>query len=399
MHRDDAAPEPDADDGDSAAADRDPAAAEPRRDSAEGARPSFAAARGIAALKLVDRAALGVLVALVLGRAITPQLRGLVVGTDAIVVWVERIGAFYTQLAAMGVEVIAIAATLAFAVASVRASLRAVGVAACACVVLLTLSSSVQPIPQSAALVAAGLAAAVAVGGAVAAHATPYTRGAARAVLAAAIAAAARAGAIALALRGPSWSTASRVLATVALVVEVAALLAALAASSRRPVAPADRESGPQALVDPLLVLVLGLALLGVRGALQDPGDVGAFGELVRRAAAVLTSHPLAYGPFVFGVFVGITAPLFAALALARRRLGKPPAAAGAIALALLAASTPEVPLASVSLVVAGLALVLVSRDPQALWRALEAGGASTGPAPEARASASSRGSSDRATG
>lgn len=318
-------------------------------------------------LRLVNPLAGCVLFAWLFSRALAPQLRGLVVGADAVVYRLEQLAGFVIQIVAMAAEVITIAALLVIVGLRVHVALRAAAVVAGGAVLIATLASSVRAVPEQAAVVVGALGAIVGLVGAVTAQRAPFAAAAARVVGAASLAGVARVVTLTLALGGPRYAGASRVAATFALALHGVALVLAMTSVARRaaPVGPAKAGS----LFDPGVVVSLVIALVGVRGALGDPTELGAAGTLIRRTAEALSLRPHPFGWPALTTFVSLLAPCLAVACLARKAAF--PALAGVAALALVAAPTPEAPLAGLSLLLSGLALCIVARDPEALWAAM----------------------------
>ncbi|HVY45723.1 MAG TPA: hypothetical protein VHB21_07580, partial [Minicystis sp.] len=157
-----------------------------------------------------------------------------------------------------------------------------------------------------------------------------------------------------------AWTLAARGLATSALLADAVGIVLAMSFSTRR----------ARALFDPFAVAALVIALAGTTAALRaDQESATALNVLARRAVELLAPHPMPFAPASLRAFVALLAPLLACATLARR--GAFPALAAAVALALLARGSAEVPLAAVALLVAGLTLALVGNDPAAVWAAL----------------------------
>jgi hypothetical protein len=193
----------------------------------------------------------------------------------------------------------------------------------------------------------------------------PFTRVPAAALGLMAIAGGARVGAVYLAYRAadvgsPRIVAGAQVAATVAAVIDLAAVgLAAGWLGLRR-----ERVVSPPLLVALAIALVLTRVVTG-----SEAGEGGAAAALVRGAAERLLSKPDPALPHVQRVFVAFFAPAMALVGLGKR--GAVPAITACLALVLVVRSSPERPLQGLLLVIAALALALVSADGPQIWSSL----------------------------
>jgi hypothetical protein len=324
-------------------------------------------ARRSAALKIVRPLAVALFVGALIGRYLVPNLAGLVVGFDRAAHPIDIAAGVLSQSLAMITEVSAIALILAVGATRLRAPMRLGALALGGFVVLVCFSAARDRVPAFAALPVGLAAAIVAVAGAFASRSAPMAQPAARAVGALGLSSALRMAALIVASAAPSgpggaggFGTAARVLATVSFAVDAVAIILAMSFSTRR----------ARSLFDPATVVALAVGLVATRLALGgEQEEAGAAAVLFHRIGAGLLPHPLSFAPPALALFVAFLAPVIAGALLVRR--GPVPALGGAVALALLARGSPEVPLAALGLLTSGLALALIGTDPAAIWAAL----------------------------
>jgi hypothetical protein len=117
-------------------------------------------------------------------------------------------------------------------------------------------------------------------------------------------------------------------------------------------------------------ILPLGVAMIGARYALIGQGsEPTAVALLVWRASARLLTLPDPGVSAALRVFFGLLAPLTAAAAILVR--GPVPALGAAVALALLAHGSVEMPPCALMLVIGALGLGLAAHEGRGLWAAL----------------------------
>jgi hypothetical protein len=122
-------------------------------------------------------------------------------------------------------------------------------------------------------------------------------------------------------------------------------------------------------VTSPAVVVALALAALATQQALSERGDPGALHFVVRNTVLRLMSRPEPYVPVSVALFVATFTPLLALAVLAHRN--QVPALLASLALAVLVGPTAEIPLHSIALVVASLAVTLASRDARGVWAAI----------------------------
>ncbi|HVK65078.1 MAG TPA: hypothetical protein VM694_11405 [Polyangium sp.] len=308
-------------------------------------------------------AAFGVL-AMLLGRAFGPSLRGLVVGLGRTGDLLELAGAamsyFFLILAIVGVLALGLSALQARLPAVVRFG----AVFASGLVVLVALLGAVSRVPDPSLVLVGGVACALALLAAWDTMRTPFARATAAMLGLLGLGGLARVASVLLVMRG---GTASESLARIARGVSTVGLLLDGAAMA---VAVGVVASRGKKLTSPATLAALGVALFATRAALAGTSDeAAAVSVLLARAAKnlILRPEPLAWP--VVATFVAFAAPAIAVAALATRTLT--PALSGAIALLLVARGAPDVPLCALALVLASLATVLASRDHRGLWAAI----------------------------
>jgi hypothetical protein len=138
----------------------------------------------------------------------------------------------------------------------------------------------------------------------------------------------------------------------------VAASVAWVAARSKR-------------VTSPTTIILLALALICTRQALRaSQADDGQIANLLLWGASQrLMSSPAASVPLAFRVFVAFLAPMTAVACLTGR--SALPSLAAIVALALAAHGAVEMPPCAWMLILAALAITIVSHDPRSVWDAL----------------------------
>lgn len=318
--------------------------------------------------------------ALLLGRFVAPALPGAVVGMAKLVRGVELVGHVLSQLFAITAIVALFLALVSTATSTIPPWMRLVGVAIGSFASLLVLggATNTEPVPTTAALIAAGSAGAFAVLAAAASRASRVVR------LPAVVLGLAGAGALVRVVRGlaylhgagalsaASLSTFGRVTTTIsAILVGLAALLALVHIGRAARPEPQDGAREGASLWTPVTLIVLVLALVFARqAAVGTSADAGALSVLLKRASDRFMVPPEPYLRGMFRLFLGFLTPLTAAGLLAVRRV---PTLGAALCLALVAADVADSPLGAITLVLSSLGILLVARSGHLLWSALVA--------------------------
>ena len=312
--------------------------------------------------------AVAALAATLVGRVVGPALHGARHGLDALIPWVDWVGAFATYVfAIMGVALLLRQITVVMQEQRLAAGPRIVASALAMVVVSLVLPAMLQTqgLPQGAKTVLATTAAAVALLGAREAASVPRSR--ALGVVLAAMAAAAVLHVAASWIFAYAGDRALYRLASMAhgftamsLLCSAVGLLTVLVWLSAR----------NQARLTWSARIALVVTFMLAVGAMQGARDNAPFWQvLAYRALDRLHLQPEAPGPRVLAYFVESFPPILAAVALLRRH--ELPGIAGGFALALLAAGTPDVPLCALGLAIAGLSAIICAKDDKGLWSVL----------------------------
>ena len=315
------------------------------------------------------------LLATLLGRALAPALAGSGLGGSSVVQGVVRAGTVTSQIFALAAMMVAILAVLAVSRSRLHVVIRVGALALGGFAVLPTVWALHQPVPDLSAALVGGSAALLALVATPSALRAPFARGPALVVGLVALGGALRLGAVGLAIQAaaPGWlrlAPAANVAATAAFLSDTLALVTAVGWIAAR----------SQRLSSPVSMVLLAVALLCTRQALAGRADdLRPLDVMLWRAAARLTSRPEPAFPMAFQVFVAFLGPLVAAAALlARGTRGVAPFGA-AVALALCARGSVEMPPCALMLMVAALGLALSTRDGRGVWAAIDAAG-SRGP-------------------
>ena len=316
-------------------------------------------------------AAVGVL-AMVLGRALAPALAGSGVGMSGLIHGVGLAGAVASQIFALVAMMVAILAVLAASRSRLPLAVRVGALTLGGFAILPTVWALHQPVPDLSAALVGGSAALLALAATPSALRSPFARGPAIVVGLVALGGLVRLGAVALAIQAavPGWSRlapVANVAATAAFLSDTLALAVAvgwIAARSRR-------------LSSPSSMVLLALALLCTRQALAGRADdLRPLDVMLWRAAARLTSRPDPALPIAFQVFVAFLGPIVAASALLARSTSGPLAPVGAaVALALCARGSVEMPPCALMLMVAAVGLALSAHEGRGVWAAITRAG------------------------
>jgi hypothetical protein len=310
---------------------------------------------------LTQAAWVGVL-ALALGHAFAPALPGAGEGMGRLIEFFDAAGNLSTYLFAF----LAIGATVLVALRTGRehrigAAYRIIA-AALAALVLATVGPALHgPLSLRAGILGAAASVLLALMAGWHGMSSPRTRALGFVLAATAIAAALHLGGLLLLVRSEGRaSTTASVLATLALGFDAIALgtaLAWLGTRSRSTLSPGT------ALVT---MAAFGLTWVALRGG-REPADV--WQVVVHRAVQRLLGapQPLVAPPFRYAL--EIAAPLLAVAALMARR--QIPAVTAALALALVARPTTDIPLSALALTLAALATNLAAHDDRGFWSTL----------------------------
>lgn len=319
--------------------------------------------RGVSVLRALRVIALLGLVAMLSGRALAPALPGVAVGLEGLIAALRVGGDLLSQIYAVALLVATL--SLLFAVLQSRASLaeRSAWMVLGGAVLFIGLRAPALRLTPEAGVVLGAAAAGASLLAARAALRVPPVARLAWPFLLLGVAGILRLGAVSLGTWGAdlpldaAWWT--RTVATASLAVDVLALFAALfaAAPSR------GRLVRPEALV------ALALTLFATRSALlgADP-EAGWLSILASRAAVFLGTSPGTWAAPTLVTFASLLGPVVAVTVLV---VGGRTPLAGVLVLALLARSTPDIPLCGLGLFVASAALWLASREGRALWVSL----------------------------
>ncbi|MDC3959447.1 hypothetical protein [Polyangium jinanense] len=319
-------------------------------------------------------AVFGVL-AMLLGRAFGPSVRGLAVGLGRTGDYLELAGAAMSQF----FLILATVGAMALGLSALRAGLPAVvrfgAVFASGLVVLVTLSASASRVPEASLVLVGGVACVLALLAAWDTMRTPFARATAVMLGLLGLGGLSRVASVLIVMRDgvapEALARIARGVSTVGLLLDGAAMAVAVGFVASR----------GKKLTSPATVAALAVALFATRQALAGTSDeAAAVSVLLARAAKNLVLRPEPFASPVIATFVAFAAPAIAVAALATRTLT--PALSGAIALLLVARGAPDVPLCALALVLASLATVLASRDHRGLWAAISRAESTPGEGP-----------------
>lgn len=330
-------------------------------------RDAHVPAQPMLVLRLVmPLAVLGVL-ALVFGRLLGPSWAGVAVGMGRVIFIMEVVGGALTQLFAMAAIVLTMAELLAITGSRASHLVRALAVVAGGLAIIVSLFSAGMRVPALSLGLVGATSSALALAGAWDAYKSPFARRAALVLGLIGAAGLVRLASIGVAVLADDRASASlaliaRGVATASFVIDTLAVFAAMAVLA----------TNGRKVTSPLTTGALVLAFLATRQAIiGGADDAGTASLLLRRAATRFLTRPEPFVPAQIQFFVGFLAVFAAVSALFGR--GQIPALAGAIALALVARGSPDMPLGALVLVVASMSVVLAARDDRGLWAALSA--------------------------
>jgi hypothetical protein len=335
----------------------------------EGPPPADLEGTVLAALPLL--AGLG-LAALLLGRVLGPAIAGVFVGANGLVQGVGKTGDVASQVFAFAAMLAAVVTVLAVARSRLPLAVRFGAISLGGVGVLTTLWALHEPVPAASAGLVSACAAVVALLAAGSAIRAPFARAPAVVVGLVALGALVRLASVGLAIeadadRAPRLAGIAGGCATAAFAADGLAVAIAVAW-----VAGARRRAGAEGprLVNGWTIVPLGLAMIGAwyarigQGAEPPPAAL-----LVWRAALRLLTLPDPSVSTSLRVFFAFLAPLMAAAALLAR--GAVPALGAAVALALLARGSVEMPPCALMLMIGSLGLGLAAHEGRGLWAAL----------------------------
>ena len=302
-------------------------------------------------------------IAMVLGRAIGPSMRGLAVGLGRSGEILEFAGAIASQLflilAAVGTLGLGVVSLRSLLPTYVRLSLVSLG----GLVIIVTLSASASRLPPMSLVLIGAASGLLSIVAAVDTMRTPFARAASTVFALAGGGALLRVASVALAMReGPTDKLAALAhgASTMGFVLEAIAIAVAVGIVA----------SQTRKLTSPATFLALGLAMVATRYALAGASDEsGVFSVLLFRASRALALRPEPFVSPTLVTFISFAGPAIACAALATRSLT--PAIHAAVALALLARGGADVPLCALALVLGSVTLVLAARDHRGLWSAI----------------------------
>ncbi|HZF53533.1 MAG TPA: hypothetical protein VE093_33025 [Polyangiaceae bacterium] len=338
-----------------------------KESAAEVASPhdSRAPAQPMLILRLVRPLAVVGVLALILGRLLGPSWAGIAVGMGRLTRLMEVAGGALTQLFAMAATVLTMAELLTLTKSRASYLVRILAIVAGGLAIIVSLSAAAVRVPALSLGLVGVTSSALAVASAWDAVRAPFARRAALVLGLVGAAGLVRLAGIGIAVLAASrisapLTSAARIVATVSFVVEAVALLVAMAVLA----------TGSKKVTSPLTTAALVLAFLATRQAMVGGADdADLVSVLLRRAATRLLTRPEPFIPLQVQFFTGFLAVFAAASALFSR--GQVPALAGALALALVARGSPDMPLGALVLVVASMSVVLAAQDDRGLWAAI----------------------------
>lgn len=318
---------------------------------------------------LVPQVAAVAIVASVLGRALAPALRGAGEGIDAFITYTSLAANFATYLFAfMGLFVLVLELSATFREKTLGLVYRSAAAVSSACIVALVVYAFRGPLSERASVIAALMSSGLALFASREALSVPRTRALGVTLAAVGVAALFHLSASALAYCAGGNGLArfpfiERLFSAGTVIFDTAALLTAFAWLTTR------RNSETAWIARAALFIgciVAWGALRGVRdgASLWQIVANRAVDRMLPGAPAVLVWRPLR-------VLLETSAPCLGIAALVARN--QMPAMTGALALALIARPSTDVPLAAMALVLAALSAPLAARDDRGMWAALMA--------------------------
>lgn len=330
-------------------------------------REARSQAQPMLVLRLVKPLAILAVLALLFGRILGPSWAGIAVGMGRVIRAMEIAGGALTQLFAMAATVLTMAELLAVTRSRMPYLVRILAIVAGGLAIIVGLSAAAVRVPGLSLALIGTSASILALAAAWDARRAPFARGAALVLGLLGTASLVRLASIGLAVLSATRSSAplaaaARGVATGSYVIDGLALLATLAVLS----------ASAKKLTSPISTGAFILAFIATRQAViggTDDADVVSL--LLRRAAARLLTRPEPFLPLMAQIFIGFLAVFLAIGALFAR--GQVPALAGALALALVARGSPDMPLGALVLGVASMSVALAARDDRGLWAAISA--------------------------
>jgi hypothetical protein len=321
-------------------------------------------------------------VAFILGRAVAPALRGAREGLDRVIAYADLVGAFTSYLFAFaGLSALILEIMLTFRERRFGPVYRVAATMLGVCVISIVARAFLQPLPESASVVAALASGVLALLASREAIKVPRTRALGVLLLSAAAAALLHLGASLTAWYAGEralygLAVFARVLATASVFFDTLALLTAFVWLATRP----QRATVWTARV------ALFVGCLIAAGAARSGGRENApLWELVAyRAVDRLLPLPTAYVWLPYRFVLEASAPLLGVAALMAR--GQMGAIAGSVALVLFARPTTDVPLSALALALAAIATPIAARDDRGMWAVLMANSHATHPMGEPEA-------------
>jgi hypothetical protein len=326
-------------------------------------------ARAALSPRYVQQVALLGLIAAMVGRSIAPALRGAREGLDQVIWYADLSGGLASYLFAfIGLSALIVELMMTFRERRLRVVYRVAALVLGVAVISLVAPAFREPLTERASIVAALASGLVAIFASFEAISVPRTRALGVLLATAGLAALLHLGATMLAWYAGEHAlyrvaTISRVLATGSVLFDTIALLTAFAWLTTR-THPAT-VWGARIALFAACVLAAGAARVG-------PQEGGPLWQVVTyRAVERLLSVPPPYVWVPYRYALETCAPLLALVAVLSR--GQIPAVVGALALALIARPTTDVPLSALALTLAALTTPLAARDDRGMWAVLMA--------------------------
>jgi hypothetical protein len=352
-----------------------PSPPEPQPSAAERSQPAPSI------LQFVQPIAAFAVIAMILGRAIGPSIRGVAVGFGRVSDVFERIGFAVSQMFLIAATVFAMALGLTALRTRLPAHVRYGGIVAGGAVILVTMSAAASPVPAPSSVLIGAAASVLALVVAVDAVRAPFARSVALALGLVGVGGLLRIVAVLLAARAPGGTSLN-----LKRIAEAVSGMGLLFDSGAMVMTVGFIASRTKKLTSPSTIVAMALALLGTRLVLASShDDASALSVLLGRVTRAFVLRPEPLGPATLITFVTLLAPALAMAALVSR--SRVPAFSGALALALLARGAPDVPLCALALVIASLSTALAARDQRGMWTALARQSSTPGAADPARPS------------
>jgi hypothetical protein len=304
--------------------------------------------------------------AFVLGRGLSPALRGAREGLDQIIALSDKAGSFATYLFALtGLVVMIFQTLLTFRETKLTTVYRVMATVLGACVASVVARAFHDPLPERESFMGALASGLMAIMACREAIAVPRTRALGALLFFAGLAALTHLAASELAFNAvePNWVKLSRVVATGSVVLDSLAILIAFGWLATRP---------EKSTVWAARVAIFVACTLAWGMARGGPGMTGPLWQVVlHRALYPVITHPPAYVWAPLRYALEASAALLALVAVSAPR--QMPAVSAAFALALLARPTTDVPLSALALALAALSAPLAAHDDRGMWAVLMA--------------------------